>query len=683
MLLNFRKGFLPIILMFLILSACNNNKNEIDGDKKVILKRFSLMSPDSTGVTFSNTLLNTDEVMLTFEYRFNGAGVAVGDINNDGLPDLFFTATNTDNQLYLNKGDLKFENISQSAGIKKREGVSTGVCMIDINCDGLLDIYVCRTGKFPPQQRSNLLYINNGDLTFSENSKAYGLDDISFSNQSTFFDYDNDGDLDMYLVNQPIEYTYANTILLFDDTNRTFVSDRMYQNNGNGVFSDVTSVAGIGNKAFGFNAAIDDFNNDGYWDIYVTNDYLQPDYLYINNGNGTFSESLSKYIKHCPNSSMGSVLADYNNDGLIDIFVLDMMAEDNQRQKLLRGPMDYDDFYLSSENGAYYQYMRNQLQLNNGNGTYSEIGELAGVSNTDWSWGPMLADFDNDGWKDLFIANGYRRDLTDMDYVTYFLDSINKVGGIGIFKSMAEMFNSLPETPVKNYAFKNNKDLTFSNVTDDWGFTHKTFSNGAVYSDLDNDGDLDIVINNIDQTAMIYRNETSSSKSNFIQVILKGSECNTQGVGAELILTSGNIKQHYKYFPTQGFFSSLENRVHFGLGEIDTLSRLEIIWPGNRHQVIENIPAGTLLTADFTNSVEFIREVNRQEDLMFVDITKKSGLNFKHAENDFVDFKREPLLPMKFSELGPALATGDINGDGMDDIYIGGAKGKSGEIFCR
>jgi len=682
---SLKNRILPAYILFQFFYACNSPKEEKVVRTPDTPKLFTLLAPENTGISFMNKMVDNDEVIMTYEYRFNGCGVGVGDINNDGLPDLFFTAGNLDNKLYLNKGNLQFEDISEKAMIFKREAVSTGVCMADVNADGWLDIYVCRTGKFPPDQRANLLYINNGNLTFTERAKEYGLDDKSYSNQVAFFDYDNDGDLDMFLVNQPIDYTYANTFLINADTQKTYVSDRLYRNNGNNTFTDVTMKAGVSSSnAFGFNVAVTDFNDDGFWDLYVTNDYLQPDYLYINNRNGTFTESLKKYMKHCPNSSMGSCIADYNNDGLPDLMIVDMVAEDNHRQKILKGPLDYDDFNIAKQNGGYYQYMRNQLQLNNGNGTFSEIGELAGVSNTDWSWGPLFADFDNDGWKDLFIANGYRRDLTNLDYMHYYLDSLNKMGGVGIFKHMYELLNSLPESPVKNYAFKNNRDLTFSNTSDQWGFSEVTFSNGAVYADLDNDGDLELIINNIDEPAMIYKNHSRElEKNNYIQFRLKGDSKNTQGIGTTIKISTADGDQVFTYQPTEGFFSSEENRIHFGIGKDTVIQKAEITWHGGFRQILENIPANQIILVERKNAQPFKKEKVIESQKLFADATHNSGVDFVHRENDFIDFKREPLLPQKFSEPGPCIATADVNGDKLDDFYIGGASGQAGALFIQ
>ncbi|HEX5001150.1 MAG TPA: FG-GAP-like repeat-containing protein [Bacteroidia bacterium] len=642
---------------------------------------FTLLDSSETGIAFTNTMLHDSSVINTYEYRFNGAGVAVADINNDGLMDLFFSGTNAEPRLYLNKGNLKFEDITEKAGIKTEHGVSTGVSITDINGDGYVDFYLCRTGKYSIDQRRNKLFVNNGDLTFTEMGQAYGLDDPSYSNQAVFFDMDNDGDQDMYLVNQPIDYTYANTVMIKPDTALQFNCGKLFRNEGNGHFTDISSSAGVYRKAFGFNASVTDFNNDGYWDLYVTNDYLQPDYLYINNGNGTFTESLAKYMKHCSNSSMGSCIGDFNNDGLEDVFVLDMIAEDNERQKLLRGPMGYDDFYLYLKSGAYYQYMRNMLQLNNGNGTFSEIGQLAGVSNTDWSWGPILEDLDNDGNKDLFVANGYRRDLTNMDYVSYFLDSINKIGGIGIYSNMSEMFEALPETPLQNYAFRNNGDLTFTNQSDQWGLTQKTFSNGSVAADLDNDGDLEIIINNIDQPATIYKcNVTEQHKNHFLDFKLSGNKPNTLGAGADIKVYTAGKEQCEKWFPAQGYMSAKGNSLHFGMGGALKADSVYVTWQGGKVQRLYNVSSDTVIKFDEKDAT--MQNVAKQPRAqLFEDVSATSGIDFKHHESMFIDYKREPLLPQLFSEPGPAFASGDINGDGREDIFIGGAAGQSGEIY--
>jgi len=671
---------LSFFALIVALSSCERKRPHNKQDSN---RLFILLDSSETGIAFSNTMARDSSVINTYEYRFNGAGVAATDINNDGLTDLFFSATNSGPRLYLNKGNMKFEDITEKAGIKTEPGVSTGVSITDVNGDGYIDFYLCRTGKYPIEERRNKLFVNNGDLTFTEMSQSYGLDDPSYSNQAVFFDMDNDGDQDMYLVNQPIDYTYANTVMIKPDTAMMYNCGELFRNEGNGHFTDISKTAGVYKKAFGFNASVADFNNDGYWDLYVTNDYLQPDYLYINNGNGTFTESLAKYMKHCSNSSMGSCIADFNNDGLEDVFVLDMIAEDNERQKLLRGPMGYDDFYLYLKSGAYYQYMRNMLQLNNGNGTFSEIGQLAGVSNTDWSWGPILEDLDNDGNKDLFVANGYRRDLTNMDYVSYFLDSINKIGGMGIYSNLSEMFRALPETPLQNYAFRNNGDLTFTNESDQWGLTQKTFSNGSVAADLDNDGDLEIIINNIDQPATIYKcNAKEQHKNHYLDFRLSGKKPNTLGAGATIIVYASGKEQLQKYFPSQGYMSAKGSLVHFGMGDALKADSVYVTWPGGTQQQLYSVSTDAVISVDEHNTARQQNALHAQSKL-FEDVSATSGIDFSHRESMFVDYKREPLLPQLFSEPGPAFATGDINGDGREDIFIGGAAGQSGAIYMQ
>jgi len=668
----------------LILISCKGSKEPQNDSIKKQEPVFSLLSPAETGVDFANNIIESDELVYTHEYIYNGSGVGIGDINNDGLPDLFFSAVNLDNRLYLNKGNLKFEDITSQAGILPRQSLSTGVTMIDINADGWKDIYVCRAGKFDPATRTNLLYINNGNFTFTEKAKEYGLADAGSSNNATFFDYDNDGDLDMYLVNSPLDYSNATTVLFKPETDREFVSDRLYRNNGNNTFTDVTLAAKVDNKAFGFHAAVIDINLDGWQDLYITNDFLMPDFLYVNNRNGTFTESRDRYFKHTSNSSMGSQVADFNNDGLMDIYTLDMLAEDNFRQKMLRGPMGYDDFTLASTFGYGYQYMRNNLQLNNGNGTFSEIGQLSGVSNTDWSWAPLFEDFDNDGWKDLYVANGYRKDLTDLDYSRYFLDSINQHGGIGQFKHIYDLLNVVPSTPLRSYVYQNRGDLTFTDKSQAWGITETAFSNGAAPADLDNDGDMDIVINNIDKPAFVYRNNARQSNDNhYLQFRLKGDEKNTDGVDACITLFAGDSIQCKMFNPASGYYSSTENRIHFGVGKMTVVPKVEIKWADGTIETLLDVKTDQVLTVEKKNASPAKSPEPVIVKTLFTDATKSSGLGFVHKENLFIDFKREPLLPQMFSRPGPCLASGDLNGDGLDDVFTGAASGFTPEIYFQ
>ncbi|HNQ13399.1 MAG TPA: VCBS repeat-containing protein [Bacteroidia bacterium] len=647
-------------------------------------QQFRLLSPQQSGIEFSNALVDNDEVVLHYQYRYNGNGVAVGDINNDGLPDLFFAGVNAQEQLYLNKGSLKFENISQAAGILPHTGISTGAVMVDINADGWLDIYVCKFGKFEPKLRKNQLYINQKNNTFIESAVEYGLDDESFSSQATFFDYDKDGDVDLFLVNSPVTHEMGSIILFKPDTERTYVSNRLYRNDGDKKFTDVTFSAGVDNKGFGFNASVYDFNYDGWPDIYVTNDFISPDFLYINQKDGTFKEQLKDHFRITSNSSMGSDIGDINNDGLMDLITLDMLPESNHRLKMLRGPMNYDEYTMAAQYGYFYQHMRNMLHLNNGNGTFSEIGQLAGVSNTDWSWGPLLADFNNDGWTDLFVANGYRRDLTNLDYTHYFLDSINKSGGLSQFKHLYELFNKVPSTPLQNYMYFNKGNLTFENKSTELGFVQKTYSNGSMYSDLDKDGDLDIIINNIDEVAYVYENVLGAGTvKNYIQFQLNGIGGNTQGIGACIQIWTNNSMQVKCYVPSTGFYSCAENNIHFGLGGSNSVDSMHIVWADGQCQMLYSIDGNKRIKLNQSESKPCSHKIKTEIAPIFTDKTDQSDIRFNHTENVFIDYKREPLLPFKFSSVGPCIATADINQDGRTDVFISNATGSSSKTFVQ
>ncbi|MDQ3846699.1 MAG: VCBS repeat-containing protein, partial [Bacteroidota bacterium] len=529
--------------------ACRNNENRKAAEGPAL---FTLLDPEQTGIDFNDSLtegLNTN--VLMYEYFYNGGGVAVGDVNGDGLQDIYFTANMADNKLYLNKGNMQFEDITAAANVAGRPGPwKTGVTMADVNGDGKLDIYVCYSGKLRGEKRVNQLFINEGwDNNhiphFTEQAQQYGLADSAYSTQAYFFDYDRDGDLDLLLLNHN-----PNSLPVLDSATTAAVLKNPDPVNGiklfkndKGHFQDITVKAGLQNSAlsYGLGAGIADINRDGWPDIYVSNDYAVPDYLYINNGNGTFIDQLQSSVGHTSHFSMGNDVADINNDGLADIYTLDMLPEDNLRQKLLFAPDNYEKFDLNLKSGFYFQYMRNMLQVNNGPSpspsgegkgevTFSEVGQLAGISNTDWSWAPLFADYDNDGWKDLFVTNGFVRDFTNMDFMKYMGDRLqNRESGV-MRQAILELVQGIPSSDVTNYLFKNNGDLTFSNKSSDWGFTKPSNSNGAAYADLDNDGDLDLIINNINSSAFIYQNEANKQlKHHYLQVKLQGANGNTQG----------------------------------------------------------------------------------------------------------------------------------------------------------
>ena len=629
--------------------------------------------------------------VLMYEYFYNGGGVAVGDVNGDGLDDIYFSGNTVDNKLYLNKSKMKFEDITEQADVAGRPGPwKTGVTMADVNGDGRLDIYVCYSGKIQAAKRANQLFINqgndkNGVPSFSEEAYEYGLADSSFSTQGYFFDYDKDGDLDMLLLNHnPNSLPVLDSASTADEMKQTdpYIGIKLYQNNNN-HFTNITATSGISSSSltYGLSAGIADVNNDGWQDIYICDDYTVPDYLYINNKNGTFTDVKKTALGHTTHFGMGNDIADINNDGLPDILTLDMLPEDNHRQKMLMAPDNYEKYDLMLNSGFYYQYMRNMLQVNNGNGTFSEMGQLAGISNTDWSWAALFADYDNDGRKDLFVTNGYMRDYTNMDFLKYMNDYIQNNSGDIRRQNVLDLVQKMPSSDVKNYLFKNNGNLTFSNETSDWGITETSNSNGAAYADLDNDGKLDLIVNNINKPAFIYHNISTEKKNeNYLQIKLAGAGKNTQGLGTKIYVYTKDKMQYEEQMPSRGFQSSVSPVLHLGLADYPTIDSLRVVWLSGRQQVIKNIKANQSVTIQEKNATE-ATQLNSISKPYFA--KTPSPVDVEQTTNTINDFKRQPLLVNPLSFSGPCMIKSDVNGDGLEDLFVGGEPGFAGSIFLQ
>ena len=648
---------------------------------------FELHSPESTGIHFSNKLYETTDLnILTYEYLYNGAGVAVGDINGDGLADIYFSGNMTPGKLYLNKGDFSFEDITQSAGINTENKWGTGVSMVDINNDGLLDLYLCFSGPFNAEMRKNMLYINNGDLTFTEQAGTYGLDDDAHTTHAAFLDYDRDGDLDVYLLNNTTDELGPNIIRPKRLNGEMINTDRLYRND-QGKFKNVSREAGILKEGYGLGVAVGDVNQDGWADIYVSNDYLSNDLLYINNQDGTFTDQAPVYFKHTSYSSMGCDMADYNNDGLVDIVALDMLPPDQTRRMLMIGSYNYNRYRSELLSGYFPQYMRNTLQLNQGIGpeghtVFSEIGLLAGIHSTDWSWSPLLQDLDNDGFKDLIITNGYPRDITNMDFASYKASKMVKGQyNDDIMLELIKEVNQIKGAYLPNFIFQNQGGLTFRDRSAEWGFTQPSFSHGAAVADLDNDGDLDYITNNSYDKVFVYENKSQKRLSNhYLRLSFKGTPENTGAIGSKVWLFQDSVQQYQEHYPFRGYQSSIEPILHFGLGKTKKIDSVLVQWPDQRKQMIRNPGPDQLLTIHYNPDTVPERVLPLDHSVIF---QQKELLTYFHREAHYSDFNDMPILPHKHSQQGPGLCVGDVNGDGLGDFFVGGASGQQGQVFIQ
>ena len=660
-----------------------------DSDSQEENPLFELISPEMSGVHFNNHIEeNFQNFFGLFNYVYNGGGVAIGDVNNDGLADLYFTGNEVTNKLYLNRGDFQFEDITEEAGLEEPKGWDNGVVMADINNDGWLDIYVARGGwQDEDAQRRNLLFINQRDLTFKEAASDYGLDDIGYSLQASFFDMDNDQDLDMYLTNRPDRFFLGyQQVLAGKQTPNDLYRDKLYRNDGT-KFTEVGLSSGITNNfGYGLGLVTTDINQDGYIDIYVANDYLENDYLYINQGDGTFKEQIKKFTNHIPFYSMGVDIVDLNNDGLEDIIQLDMLPADYKRSKTTMASMNIQLFDNLVNNGFHHQYMHNMLQLNRGNDFFSEIGHMAGISKTDWSWSCLGSDFDNDGYRDILITNGFKRDIWDKDTQKEYVQFLNsperrKKSDEEVAKHIINMFQT---NKIENYLFHNNQDLTFSDKTKEWGLALESFSNGAAVGDLDNDGDLDIVVNNIEGAAFIYKNKAENTSNNYLKIKLAGPETNKLGLGAKIKLSYDNQIQFHEFKTVRGYLSSVEPIVHFGLGNTTNIDKINIIWPDGKENRLNDITSNQTLTINYQEAeAELSQKIPSSKPLLVEKTQSNFEQPFIHQENEFDDYRVQVLLPHKLSQLGPCLAVGDVNQDGLEDFFVGGAHQQAGRIYLQ
>ncbi len=683
--------FLASIVLF---SICSCGKGEKGNSGP---QRFQLLDPTTCGISFQNNITEDYRLnVFNYEYLYNGGGVAIGDINDDGLADVYFTSTTGSNKLYINKGDLKFEDITDRAGVAASAGFKTGVTMADVNGDGWLDIYVCRTSRQDDGMKANLLYINNHNNTFTEKAVEYNLAGNSNTNHAAFFDYDLDGDLDMFMMNHRVSFDEATKMRLQQRPDGSiyrqtfplsqFESCKLMRNDGQS-FVDITEQAGLTTSAYSLSATVADINMDNYPDIYLGNDYIEPDAIFINNNGVKFEDKAGKMLGHMAQNSMGSDVADFNNDGLPDIISLDMIAEDPFRYKQLMNIMQFERYQSLLKYGYGHQASRNMLQLNNGNNTFSEIGQLAGISNTDWSWSASMVDFDNDGFKDIYISNGYRKDVTDNDYMVYTRDSIERLGGIVPAKvpDINSFLKIIPELKIPNYMFRNKGNLQFENLSAAWGMDKPSFSNGYATADLDKDGDMDLIVNNINDLAFVYENRTTQiGGSHYLQVTLDGPMKNKMGMGTKVWIYTGDSLQYQEMYTNRGFLSSSEALLHFGLAGNAKVDRVEIRWPDGKSQILTNVKADQRIKVRYSDAGSAaLTPLSQLAYNYFVPQENLASSSTAMKEDDFIDFNTERLLPSTYAKQGPKIAVGDVNGDGLDDYYQGAPKLQTGQLWLQ
>ncbi|WP_242158049.1 VCBS repeat-containing protein [Aestuariivivens sediminis] len=668
--------YLKISVLFgMVLVSCQEPIRDLYPE--TLVGGFTLLDSETTGIDFNNAIKESEKVNhLYYNQIYSGAGVAIGDINNDGLSDIFFCGNQVSDRLYLNKGNFQFENITKKSRAARNSGWSWGVTMADVNSDGYLDIYVSRNGEsMVPEDRKNQLYINNQDLTFTESAMTYGLADAGFSSQAVFFDMDNDGDLDMYQVNQPPDARLFMRYINIPKEREKFYSDKLYKNEG-GKYYDVSEKAGISRElTYGLSVSAADFNNDGWTDLYIANDYDGPDFLYYNNGDGTFKNVIHEKIKHISQFSMGTDTGDVNNDGFTDLITLDMAAADHYRSKTNMGSMSTAKFDSLVNAGNHYQYMTNTLQINRGGRSFSDVSSIAGIAKTDWSWAGLLVDLDNDGKRDIIISNGVKKDVRNNDFLVELKQRLESGS-----QEFYEMAKKAPSVPLANYAFKNMGDLKFQKVAKDWGFDSPGFSSGMAYGDLDNDGDLDLVIINMDAVAFVYKNNASG---NFLKVALEGSENNKFGYGTKVIIHHNGNKQVAENTVSRGYLSSVEPGLFFGLGKDTHVDKVEVIWPDGKTNSFKDIGANIELTAKYAKAGKGVRSEKTPEPIVSNVPPAELGIRYSHKENDFNEYQREILLPHNVSQNGPFMAVSDVNGDNLDDLFIGGAVGQSGVLYFQ